>query len=353
MRNPDAIILCTDANMIVPAMFVAHAARTHAGAQSAHFDTLVVTDLTAAGPTERAFMEANGIRHEAISFDDLRSVFDKAGRLTAATLVKLTLAERFAGRYRRILYLDCDLTIHADVSTLFSLDLGGMPVAANRRGMLCRTEAERKVIWGHFADLGMTEPYRYFNSGVMLIDVDAWKAEHIAERCLDFIRQNPALCPLPDEDSLNAVLDGRFAALSPIWNMQARRDIHLPLHAQVDAAIIHYSGHDKPWKRFGVHKPLFPDMEAYRLYRSFLAASPWPNWLDQQWNRHDLIEALRTAWDRRWSIWRGTSSEPTRQQAQDYMARFLDYVATAEFSDVTQGLVRRDGSRLSVAAKAR
>jgi lipopolysaccharide biosynthesis glycosyltransferase len=351
MDNPDAIILCTDANMMVPALFVAHAARAHAGARAAGFDTLIVTDLESAGPRERAFMAANGIRHEAISFDDLRSVFDKSDRLTAATLVKLTLAERFAGRYRRILYLDCDLTLHADVSTLFGLDLAGMPVAANRRGVLFRTEAERRTGWEHFAELGMTEPYCYFNSGVMLIDVDAWKAERLAERCLDFIRRNPALCPLPDEDSLNAILDGRFAPLSPLWNMPPRRDIYMPLHAQLKAAAVHYSGHDKPWKRFGAFKPLFPDMEAYRLYETFLASSPWPHWLAAQWNRKDLAEALRTAWDRQWRIWRGASDEPTRQQAADYAARFFDYVATAEFCDVTQGLTRREGSRLSIDTK--
>jgi hypothetical protein len=57
-------------------------------------------------------------------------------RLSVATLVRLLLPDLFAGHYDSLLYLDCDLTIHTDVSQLFRLDIGACPVAAQRRGML-------------------------------------------------------------------------------------------------------------------------------------------------------------------------------------------------------------------------
>jgi len=40
----------------------------------------------------------------------------------------------FAQRYGRIHYLDADVTIQANESGLFALDLGDQPLAANRLG---------------------------------------------------------------------------------------------------------------------------------------------------------------------------------------------------------------------------
>ena len=110
-----------------------------------------------------------------------------------ATLVKLLLPDLFAGHYDSLLYLDCDLTIHADVSQLFRLDIGACPVAAQRRGML------------------------FFNG----------------------------------------VLDGRFASLSPVWNMMPPRRWMTAFSRINEPGIVHYAGFDKPWKRFGHDKLLF------------------------------------------------------------------------------------------------
>src|SRR5690606_29239989 len=131
-----------------------------------------------------------------------------------------------AGRYDRLLYLDCDLTIHGDVGALFSLDMSGYSLAAVPAGRISagiepsRLAAQLR----HFGALGMTPPYRYFNAGVLLIDVVTWNRRGIGELALSFIRENPELCELPDEDALNAVLDGDFMELSPVWNIEPRRD---------------------------------------------------------------------------------------------------------------------------------
>ena len=184
----------------------------------------------------------------------------------------------------------------------------------------------------------MTQPFRYFNSGVMLIDVANWKREQLTSRTLDFISRNRDLCQLPDEDGLNALLDGRFVSLSPIWNMNPRRPPFLALHAQHDPVIVHYSGPDKPWKRFGRGKPLRPDMQAYRLYQAFLASSPWPGWLAAQWTARDLVDCILSR------------QPPMTAAAQaDYLARFANFLAGASFADVEQGLTVRVDGRLSLA----
>lgn len=335
-------MLCTDGNMLLPALFVAASLIRQAGDGARSFDVVIVTDLQSVDPTQAEWMARHGIRHKAIDFRFLRSIFEDNGRLTAATLVKLALAEIFSKEYDRILYLDSDLTIHADVSVLFDLELDGNALAANQRGVGGVTgEVE-----AHFLALGMTRPFRYFNSGVLLIDVERWNEQDLTCRTLDFIMMNPALCPLPDEDSLNAVLNGRFAALSPAWNMPPRRQPFMEFHELVQAAIVHYSGPDKPWKRFGRDKPLLPDMEAYLLYRSFIAASPWPDWLDRQWSLGDLGEGVLSALRHQGRRWLERCSGAGARRDRGHRQRLVSHLAEAAFADVTQGLTLWDGSRL-------
>jgi len=86
--------------------------------------------------------------HENVEYDRYRGVGLIDPRLSVATLVRLLLPDLFAGHYDSLLYLDCDLTIHTDVSQLFRLDIGACPVAAQRRGMLFLTPllAEEGVV---------------------------------------------------------------------------------------------------------------------------------------------------------------------------------------------------------------
>ncbi|MEN6542049.1 glycosyltransferase family 8 protein [Parvibaculum sp.] len=340
-----AVVLCTDRNMFIPALFVADAVRAHAKAVTP-FDIVIVTDDAAATEADRQWMAAKGIRHEIIDFEPLRDITINPGRLTTATLVKLLLPEIFSQRYERILYLDTDLTIHADVTPLFGLDLGGHAIAAQRRGVVFTTAKEQAIGETHFAELGMSRPYCYCNTGVICIDVAAWNSAGLTARTLDYVRRNPKLCLLPDEDSLNAVLDGQFAALSPVWNMLPRRRPYLPLHDLIEPAIVHYAGSDKPWKRFGKEKPLFPDPQAYRLYQAFLATSPWPRWLGAQWTMSDLKNAISSAIRTTRRRLKGKYSGPSNAEMKDFIERFARYCAEAEFADVAQGLVLREGSRL-------
>lgn len=336
------VVLCVDLNMIVPAAFVADAVIAHAGTGVRSFDVVIVTEDGAMTEHEAAWLARHGIQHRITDFSALRTIFGGSGRLTTATLVKLALPDIFSESDGRILYLDSDLTIHGDVAGLFTLDLKGMPLAACRRGVVFHSDGQQKIAEAHFRDLGMSRPFRYFNSGVMLIDLPRWRAAQLTTRTLDFIARNPDLCLLPDEDGLNAVLDGKFAPLSPIWNMVPRRHPAMRVHDRHTPAIIHYSGHDKPWKRFGRDKPLFPDMQAYRLYQAFLRRSPWPHWLAAQWHAGDLLAAMASAITQAPGRLRGKAYSATA-----YAEKFDAFVATHAFADVEQGVTVSHAGRLN------
>jgi lipopolysaccharide biosynthesis glycosyltransferase len=271
-------------------------------------------------------------------------------RLTKATLLKLLLAETLADRYDKILYLDADVTIHEELNPIFSLHTKGYPLAAVPSGAQ-RTGhnwPRRQSQAAHFRALGMTEPYRFVNSGVMLIDVSQWNRDDLSARSLDFIRRNPTLWRLPDEDALNAILDGHLAELSPVWNMQAPIWSHREVRANVQPAIIHYVGPNKPWKRFRRRKGLFEHRAAYRLYQAFIARSPWTTWLDEQWGARDLWDSLAFEMHRINRMIGVRKIRKSRNNRRAFLDTYRQHCGETAFADVEQGIVRREGVRLRI-----
>ena len=261
--------------------------------------------------------------------------------------MRLLVPGHLAGRYKKILQLDADLTIHGDVSVLFKLAMVDFAIAAVPGGRVWtgRPDSEREWWFAHFKALGMTSPDNYFNAGVMLIDVENWNRDKLESRTLEFIRQNSTICSYPDEDALNALLDGRILELSPIWNLRPRQ--LFDLRRAVRPAIIHYAGPLKPWKRFAKRKRLFESIEAYRLYQDFIRDTPWPNWLRQHWTSRDLAACLRhearALWNERWG------NKELLDRSKAFETDLKRHLAEARFADVQQRMAVNDNGVLRLA----
>ena len=345
MRN--AVCVCVDGNMVVPGLFVLEAARTRRAA-IADYDLILVTT----GPADVTEAHRNWLSERRIQLRDdfdlssLQNIDIREGRLTKATLLKLLLAEAFADHYDKILYLDADLTIHDDLAPIFSLDTKDFPLAAvpSARVETDWNRRQRQTEHAHFRALGMTEPFRYVNAGVLLIDVSHWNSDELTARTLDFLRRNPTLWRLPDEDALNAVLDGRLTELSPVWNLQAPMWANREVREMVEPVIIHYVGHNKPWRRYRRKMRLMEHRAAYRLYREFVRETPWSAWLSEQWSLRDLRDSL--VYERRQLARQIKGRGAADAERRTHMNAYRQYCAQAVFADVEQGIVRRDGGRL-------
>jgi len=340
MSSRNAICFCADRNMLIPALFVGDSVNRAAG-PARQFETIVFTAPSEVSAVHRKWMS----EHEIAHYDDLdSSQIDRIGmlqpRLTSATLMKLMLPRHLAGRYDKILYLDADVTIHENPSPIFSVDTGEYALAAVPSGRIWAegSEAERQRAEAHFQALGMTLPYRYFNTGVMLIDVEKWNCYDLDTRALGFLQEHSDICFLPDEDALNGVLDGGIAELSPIWNMRPPRPGPRIARNLARAVIVHHAGEHKPWRRYGYGRRLFEDPTPYRLYEAFLTNTPWPNWLHEQRSGRDVYKSL--VWEvRRFTRrLRGKLDEPTRRQRRAQVEAMRKYLAQSDFVDVAQGI---------------
>lgn len=111
---------------------------------------------------------------------------------------------------QRLLYLDSDTLVVGSLSPLLTLDMGGKAVGAVRDSL---TSKYKTLI-------GMREDEDYFNTGVLLIDVEAWRAANIPERIAAHVREARSSYANPDQDLLNIVLRGDKYILPPKYNFQ-------------------------------------------------------------------------------------------------------------------------------------
>ena len=158
----------------------------------------------------------------------------------ARILMPLTLADATG----RLLYIDCDTVVNGSLSDLATIDMQGHALAAvdDIAIQVPERHAKRNL------DIGLPAETRYFNSGVLLIDLEVWRRERISERTIAFIEANPKL-PMMDQDALNGTLRGDWLPLDERWNMHRRlvkgRYTDDPAIWQ-QARIIHFIGQVKP-----------------------------------------------------------------------------------------------------------
>ena len=110
----------------------------------------------------------------------------------------------------RVLYLDSDIVINGNISSLFDgVDMDGYYVAAVENTNFDRHE-----------ELMMNRHSNYFNAGIMLINLSLWKKEDIKTKAIDFVRNHPEAVRWLDQCALNAVIDGKWLPLPPEYNLQ-------------------------------------------------------------------------------------------------------------------------------------
>ncbi|MDI5920883.1 glycosyltransferase family 8 protein [Halomonas sp. LR5S13] len=233
----------------------------------------------------RASVEGSGVAIDIIDVDAHELQGLKAGRFGVAALLPLLMHRYLPAGCERVIYLDCDVLVLSDLAELWSMPLEGHAAAAAMD--LCNPVSR----------LTRESPDDYFNSGVMLVDMAAWRSRRVGERALACLEEKGNDFRYPDQDALNRVLAGDWYRLEPEWNCQPtayaaveKRYAHLvPYLPALEVAIrhpriVHFIGAVKPWHAKCVH-PLQEDFIAYSRH------TPWP--IDRKALRSSL------AWSKR------------------------------------------------------
>jgi lipopolysaccharide biosynthesis glycosyltransferase len=129
----------------------------------------------------------------------------------------------------RVIYLDSDTLVRRSLLDLYTVDLVEHPVAAAvDHGFTFHMRANKMPVTYEGSYISIDEyclrvlqfdlsSTQYFNNGVLVIDLDRWRAAGLSQRCIAFCRANPGL-GMADQDAANHVLQGDFARLDTRWN---------------------------------------------------------------------------------------------------------------------------------------
>ena len=171
----------------------------------------------------------------------------------------------------RVIYLDADLLVGRDLVELWDHDMADNIVLAVQDSYI-------QVLPDHCRpdDHASGEDAPYCNSGVMVIDLDAWRAAGIERHYMQALEQVRGRTRWPDQDAINVCLRHRWGALPPVWNKQFALDLfpdwrctpysEQEFHqARNEPAIIHFCSRTKPWHAFCDHAD-----EEVRAFRAVL-----------------------------------------------------------------------------------
>lgn len=193
-------------------------------------------------------------------------------RITAPMWFRIHLPELLPD-VDRILYLDADTLAVDDIRPLWEIDMSRHHIGAVSNVL----ETHR---FGHPADLGLPAGQRYFNSGVILFNLELMRTSRSSETLLRYAREHARTLLWPDQDALNVVLGTSRLALHPRWN--SMNSFRFPWAGDVftesaleearrHPGIVHFEGptENKPWHYLCDRA----DRDVYFAYR---ARTPWP-----------------------------------------------------------------------------
>jgi lipopolysaccharide biosynthesis glycosyltransferase len=164
-------------------------------------------------------------------------------------------------QFSKLLYVDCDVEFLKDPCQLAGVELTAAPILATYDMRFLSSG-------GHRAYLPMAHDSPYFNSGVLVLDLDRIRREGQLDRARRFASDFPDLCINHDQDALNVGFSEGWQTMDWRWNTVSMFQDRLP-HDRF--FVRHFSGH-KPWGR---HKagiePTFVS-----AWRRSLGDSPWP-----------------------------------------------------------------------------
>lgn len=184
--------------------------------------------------------------------------------LTKAAYYRLLLGSILNESILKVLYLDCDIIVVNEVISLYELQLDGYALAA--------VQDVKGTPYSelHRNQLRMSYSSKYFNSGVMMINLDYWRKNNVEPLLIEFsIRERYVF--FHDQDALNYLFKDKWYCISPKWNYMCLKylqdicfnNINDKIEYLSHPHIIHYTSRYKPWKDIN----FLPKGKEYRKYK--------------------------------------------------------------------------------------
>lgn len=186
------------------------------------------------------------------------------GHFALETYFRL-LAPYILRNYNKILYLDCDMLVQADVAKLYTTELTNEYLLA-----ACKDADSAGLYNGNFMPtkkayvdtvLKLKNYENYFQAGTILFNLQAFRESFTLEYIFEFALKEK--WELLDQDILNCLAEDRVLYIDMAWNVMydwnfirikeiisyAPEQLYTAyMQARENPYIIHYAGPNKPWE---------------------------------------------------------------------------------------------------------
>lgn len=261
----------SDEGYLFPSLMSALQLRQNISAEKADVVMYYIGSMTPKSALFESTYEAHGIRFAVVSPDAIDNMHIMFARL---------FVDRFIGpNYRRILYIDGDTQIGANVDPLLDVQLPIDKFCAARDPLTLVLDWNNSDPFkqrAYFKEIGVS-PERlrtYFNSGVLRFDRDSWTK--ISADALREVRSRKTSFRFPDQDALNLVAGEKCLTMSYKWNFPAFL-LDTDLRDLIKPRIYHFMSNPRPWQG-----PFHPwGRERHSIYLDLVARHPelapyWP-----------------------------------------------------------------------------
>jgi lipopolysaccharide biosynthesis glycosyltransferase len=248
----NTVVYCTDSTYLLPTLVSLISAKRNSSYKLSYKIIFEGQLCDRQKSKIQRVLKKNGLNQycEVIPYSfSQKSKFPKLGEvhITQTTYLRLLIPGILNITSGKILYMDGDTIINCDVGQLLQTDLEGKTV-----GAVVDTQAYARTVLSYCNDqyqFGANE--LYFNSGVLLIDIDSYVKKYVEKRATEFCSKYGKLMRFGDQDALNVALRGDWLRLDIKYNWQglANFDPTMPGNPikYENNGIRHFVGANKPW----------------------------------------------------------------------------------------------------------
>lgn len=209
--------------------------------------------------------------------------------VSLATYNRLLIPEILSEDEDKCLYLDGDMIVDGDISELYNTDLN------NKAAGVVVDQSANDI--RHFNRLNYSYEKKYFNAGMMLINLNVWRRLDLTNKLFEYIESNNSNLLFHDQDALNFVLKDLTIYLPLKYNVQFSFFFKNPMisrqyweemyKATLSPVIIHYTNKIKPWHKNCIHP--------YRhIFLKYMALTKWKDYSLQSFSmRYDLYWKMK------------------------------------------------------------
>ncbi|RRK01472.1 glycosyltransferase [Opitutaceae bacterium TAV4] len=263
-NNNIAIVLCADDRVINYLCVALQSIIVNSSAKN-NYDIVILSSIRDTSYNIRrisTITTPNNVSLRLVNIDEFLNGIDMSSYFSRSELPKLAYTRIFfstiLSKYAKILYLDTDVVTDSDVAELYNIDIRNHAVGAVR-DFGVSTGIVENYATNQFSEyaasvLNISDTYNYFNSGVLLMNLDFIRQYDLEKKFVEMASINNRF--YMDQNVLNSILRDNVLWLHPKWNFQQYSyaydgEIYEDFFG-TEKNIVHFCAPDvKPLKRFG------------------------------------------------------------------------------------------------------